>query len=73
MNRTSLEENPKELEAQNESPVSTADRAREMVQEFLDYAYNSREFLVSLIERVKLTEDKQIVIKLRFCELEAIS
>ena len=29
--------------------------------------------LVSLIERVELTEDKQIIIKFRFRELEAIS
>ena len=73
MERSSLEEKLKELEAQKESPVSTEDRARELVQHFLDSAYNSRELLVSLIERVELTEDKQIIIKFRFRELEAIS
>ena len=73
MDRTSLEEKLKELESQKESPVSTKDRARELVQQFLDSAYTSRELLVSLIERVELTEDKQIIIKFRFHELEAIS
>ena len=73
MERSSLEEKLKELEAQKESPVSTEDRARELVQQFLDSAYTSRELLVSLIERVELTEDKQIIIKFRFRELEAIS
>ena len=73
MERSSLEEKLKELEAQKESPVSTENRARELVQQFLDSAYTSRELLVSLIERVELTEDKQIIIKFRFRELEAIS
>ena len=73
MERTSLEEKLKELELQKESPVSTEDRARELVQQFLDSAYTSRELLVSLIECVELTEDKQIIIKFRFRELEAIS
>ena len=73
MDRTSLEEKLKELESQKESPVSTEDQARELVQQFLDSAYTSRELLVSLIERVELTENKQIIIKFRFRELEAIS
>lgn len=73
MERTALEEKLKELEAQKESLVTTEDRARELVQQFLDSAYTNRELLVSLIERVELTEDKQIIIKIRFRELEAIS
>ena len=73
MDRTSLEEKLKELESQKESPVSTEDRARELVQQFLDSVYTSRELLVSLIERVELTENKQIIIRFRFRELEAIS
>ena len=71
--RTALEKRLRELEAQKESPVSTEDRARELVQQFLDSIYTSRECLVSLIERVELTEDKQIIIKFRFRALEAIS
>ena len=73
MDRTSLEEKLRELESQKENPVNTEDRARELVQQFLDSAYTSRELLVSLIERVELTEDKQIIIKFRFRELGAIS
>ena len=73
MERTALEERLKELEREKESPISPEDRARELVQQFLDSAYTSRELLVSLIERVELTEDKQIIIKFRFRELEAIS
>lgn len=73
IDRTSLEEKRKELEAQKESPVSTEDRAKKLVQQFLKSAYTSRELLVSLIERVELTEDKQIIIKFRFRELEAIA
>ena len=73
MERSSLEEKLKELETQRESPVSTEDRARELVQQFLNSAYTSRELLFSLIERVELTEDKQIIIKFRFRKVEAIS
>ena len=68
-----LEEKLKQLEAQKESPVSTEERARELVQQYLDSACSSRELLVSLIERVELTEEKEIIIKFRFHELEAIS
>ena len=71
--RTALEEKLRELEEQKESPVSTEDRAKKLVQRFADSACRSRELLVSLIERVELTEDKQIIIKFRFRELEAIS
>ena len=73
MERTALEEKRKALEAGIESLISPEDRARELVQAFLDSACTSRELLVSLIERVELTEDKQIIIKFRFREPEAIS
>ena len=73
MERSSLEEKLKELEARKESQISTEDRAGELVQRFITSACASRELLVSLIERVELTEDKQIIIKFSFRELEAIS
>ena len=73
MERTALEEKRKALEAGIESLISPEDRARELVQAFLDSACTSRELLVSLIERVELTKDKQIIIKFRFREPEAIS
>lgn len=71
--RSSLEEKLKDLERQKASPIPKKDRARELVQRFIDSAFTSRELLVSLIERVELTADKQIIIKFRFRELEAIS
>lgn len=73
MERSALEEKRKQLEAQIESPISNEDRARELVQRYLASACSSRELLVSLIERVELTADKQIIIKFRFREMEAIS
>ena len=73
MDRTALEEKLKQLEAQKESPVSTEDRARGLVRQYLASACSSRELLVTLIDRVELTDDKQIIIKFRFRELEAIS
>ena len=73
MDRTALEEKLKQLEAQKESQVSTEDRARGLVRQYLASACSSRELLVSLIDRVELTDDKQIIIKFRFRELEAIS
>ena len=68
-----LEEKLKDLEQQKVCPISKKDVAKELVQRFVDSAFTSRELLVSLIERVELTEDKQIIIKFRFREMEAIS
>ena len=73
LERGGLEEKLKDLEQQNASPIPTKEWAKELVQRFMDSAFTSRELLVSLIERVELTEDKQIIIKFRFRELEAIS
>ena len=72
MERAALEDKLEELEAQKECPVSTEDRARALVQKYMDSAFTSRELLVSLIQRVELTEEKQIIIKFRFREREAI-
>jgi len=71
--RSALEEKVKQIETQMENPISTEEEAKYLVHRFLDSAYTSRELLVSLIERVELTEDKQIIIKFRFRELEAVS
>ena len=68
--RIGLEEKLKDLERQKASPVSKEDIAKELVQRFVDSAFTSRELLVSLIERVELTEDKQVFIKFRFRELD---
>ena len=71
--RSLLEEKRQELELQKKSPVPPEDRAKELVQRFMDSAFTSRELLVSLIERIELTENKQIIIKFRFREPEASS
>ena len=71
--RKMLEEQIKVLQHQQKNPVRAEEKAREIVQRFMDSAFTSRELLVSLIERVELTEDKRIIIKFRFRELEAIS
>lgn len=71
--RSALEERLKALEREKESPISTEDRAKELTQRFVDSAFTSRELLVSLIERIELTEDKEIIIKFRFREPEASS
>ena len=71
--RSSLEKKLKGMEAQKESPAGTQDRSKELVQRFITSACTNRELLVSLIERVELTQDKQIIIKFRFREPEAVS
>ncbi len=73
MDRTVLEERLKNLQEQAKQPVSAEEKAKALVKQFLDSALSSRELLVSLIERVELTEEKEIIIKFRFHELEAIS
>ena len=73
MDRTVLEDRLKSLQEQAKQPLNTEEKAKALVKQFLDSALTSRELLVSLIERVELTEEKEIIIKFRFHELEAIS
>jgi DNA invertase Pin-like site-specific DNA recombinase len=47
-----------------EDPVIT------LVRRFTDSAFSSRELLVSLIERVELTKDRQIILRFRFPQPE---
>ena len=70
LEREQLEEKQQELELRQKSPVRSEDRARELVRRFIETAGESRELLVSLIERVELTEDKEIIIKFRFAKLD---
>ena len=70
LEREQLEEKRQELELRQKSPVRSEDRARELVQRFIETAGESRELLVSLIEQVELTEDKEIIIKFRFAQLD---
>ena len=70
LEREQLEVKRQELELRQKSPVRSEDRARELVQRFIETAGESRELLVSLIERVELTEGKEIIIKFRFTQLD---
>ena len=67
--RAQLEEQLKTLEREKENPIPKEDRAKELVQRFLESVPTNRELLFSLIERVELSEDKQIYIKFRFRQL----
>ena len=71
--RAVLEQKLSNLEQPDYSPSKQEDRAKALVQRFLDSAYTSRELLVSLIERVELTESKGIIIRFRFRQLEQAS
>ena len=71
--RSQLENQLKTLEQEKEAPVSKDDRAKELVQCFLESVPTNRELLFSLIERVELSEDKQIFIKFRFRQLNEMA
>ena len=68
--RAKQEEKLKSLMEQQENPEKPEVQARELVQRFLESAYVSKELLFSLIERVELSEEKQVYIKFRFKELD---
>lgn len=67
--RTGLERQLHQLEMQQKGPVSQEDKAKELVERFVNSAGTNRELLVSLIERIELTADKELIIKFRFPEL----
>lgn len=64
--RAKLEEQLKTLEREREASIPREERAKTLVRRFLDSVPADRELLFSLIERVELSEDKQIFIKFRF-------
>ena len=69
LEREQLQGKLKSLELKKKSPVSQADEAKELVQRFLATGGENRELLVSLIERIELTTDKEVIIRFRFPEL----
>ncbi|WP_255575514.1 recombinase family protein [Caproiciproducens faecalis] len=71
--RSALEQKLSEIDTPDDSPDKQTEIAKQLVKRFVDTAYCSRDLLVSLIERVELTEDKQIIIHFRFRQPEAIS
>ena len=68
--RSIIEEKLHVLEKEKHNKKSHGETAKKMVREFINSEYASREILVSLIERIELTQDKNIIIKFRFKELE---
>lgn len=68
--RAALEQRLREMEKPDFSPARQAELAKALVHRFLDTATANRELLVSLIERVELTEEKNIIIKFRFRQLQ---
>ena len=71
--RERVAERIRELQQQQESPVCQAEQATKLVERFLDTACVHRELLVSLMERIEWTESREILIRFRFREPEAIS
>ena len=70
--RDVLEKRLGDMEIEKERPDNTAGRAKELVSAFLESAWESRELLVSLIERIELTENREVIITFRFREETAV-
>jgi len=68
--RAALEQRLSQLNRPDFSPAEQLDLAKKLTGRVLETASANRELLVSLIERVELTADKQIIIKFRFKQLE---
>ena len=68
--RTQLEEKLKSLQEQQKEPIKAEEQARELVSRFLESPFASREMIISLIERVEMSEEKHVYIKFRFKELD---
>lgn len=66
--RTALEEKWNRLRLQSARPDIAEEKAQALVKRFLDSAFASRELWVSLIERVELTEGKEVIVRFRFSD-----
>lgn len=66
--RGRLEERLQKLEQEQKCPVSQRDRALELTRRYRDTACTGRELLVSLIQRIELTENREVLIQFRFAE-----
>lgn len=72
--RLALEEKRKHLmESQKRTPEEKREEIEALVKRFVAGAEHNRELLVSLIDRVELSEDKEIFIRFRFRHLDAFS
>ena len=71
--RQQLELQQADLRSLQKNPVNSSDKAKELVQRFVESACASRELLVSLVDRIELTQDKQLIIRFRIPELQDFS
>ena len=71
--RRQLERRQTDLRSLQKSPVNRSDRAKELVQRFVESACASRELLVNLVDRIELTQDKQLIIHFRIPKLQDFS
>lgn len=71
--RQQLELRQADLRSLQKNPVNSSDKAKELVQRFVESACASRELLVSLVDRIELTQDKQLIIRFRIPELQDFS
>lgn len=71
--RTALQDTLNKMEKDKNTVSDIAISSDELVEQFLEQIYTSRELLVSLIERIELTENKEILVKFRFRKPETIS
>jgi hypothetical protein len=71
--KSALEDKIEALQRKQQEPEITENQARRLTERFLENACVNRALLISLIERIELSEDKQIYIRFRFPEGEAIS
>ena len=67
--RQRLRDQLREAQSRSEHEGQDAAMARELAQRFIDEA-PSREMLLDLIDRIELTDDKQIIIKFRFYDMK---
>ncbi|MEA4896005.1 MAG: recombinase family protein [Oscillospiraceae bacterium] len=64
--RAILEQSLSELEASADVAAGRECSSKELVGQFTDSSLMSRELLISLVERVELTQDRQVLIHFRF-------
>jgi len=70
--RIILENQLRDAELEQEHSLRSEDKAKELVMAFTESAFENRELLVSLVERIELTENREVVIKFRFREPEPV-
>ncbi len=67
--RSGLEKTLSQARRPDAEPKNQKEQANELVRRFVDGVSTNRELICSLIERVELTEDKQIMIRFRFKQI----